>query len=101
MFKLVGSASGEQMAHVLREKAIEGLVEDKLKNYRSIEREAKTSSKEVVDLANANEGLQMLLDRGLETLGVKHLSGILKTHKRKPTGNKDHMQQQLLDLVAQ
>eukprot|EP00966_Prymnesium_polylepis_P177240 4104747-Prymnesium_polylepis.1 len=99
VFKLPGSASGELAVHVVVEKEIERRVEQKLKDHRQVGRDSKTADKKLIDLANANDGLDLYLESGIEALGVKHLVGILRTHDRKPNGKKEALQQQVLDLL--
>eukprot|EP00966_Prymnesium_polylepis_P114642 2649300-Prymnesium_polylepis.1 len=55
VFKLKGSASGEQAAHVLSEKEIERVVDEKLKEHRKEDRDSCRSDKAAIDLTNANE----------------------------------------------
>eukprot|EP00966_Prymnesium_polylepis_P020184 465448-Prymnesium_polylepis.2 len=43
VFKLKGSASGEQMAHIMFEKEVQGRVEEKLKEFRKEDRDTKKS----------------------------------------------------------
>eukprot|EP00966_Prymnesium_polylepis_P332449 7387952-Prymnesium_polylepis.1 len=99
VFKLPGSASGELAVHVVVEKEIERRVEQKLKDHRQVGRDSKAADKVLIDLANANDGLDLYLESGIGALTVKHLEGILRTHERKPKGKKDALQQQILDLL--
>ena len=55
--------------------------------------------KSTLDLANAAEGLNMIISSGADTLQKKHLEGILRAHGTKPSGNKPELLLQVQSLL--
>ncbi len=99
LFKLKGSASGEQAGHVIREKEIERLVDEKLKEHRKDDRDTKKDEKLGEHFTHAAEGLALYSTSGMAALNVNQLKGILSVHSLKPTGNKPDLQKQLRGLL--
>lgn len=101
-YKLPGSATGEQMMHITREKAIEGKVEERLKGHRKDKKEDKDDEKMDASFAHATEGLDLIepdKPTGLDALKVEQLKGILLVHKVKPQGLKPDLRAQLRSLL--
>jgi hypothetical protein len=102
VFKLPGSASGEAACHAVREKAIEGRVDELLKEHRKGDRDSKKEEKADGQYSVAIEGLDLLSTSGLGALKVDHLKGILTVHtKEVPKGKKDDLQEQLRSLLKE
>ena len=101
LFKLKGSASGEQAAHVLRAKEVERRVDERLKATRKDGREAKKDERLDSDFMLADAGLGLFMTGGMEALKVDQIKAILNVHGKKPKGKKAELQDQLGQLLGE
>ena len=104
VYKLKGSADGEQMAHVLREKEIESRVEARLKEGRKEERDEKKDATLDNSFTIAVEALDLIATSGIPTLKNPQLVALLRSQDKMPKGkvpNKEGLQGLVQDLITQ